>query len=769
MPTGQWTDPFTGTVFQWENVWEQKVRHFLANQLVRFIQKKQSNGANGLANDCARFWKHYYELIFPLRFGKGISEDTQELFAQDLFSIPDSQQVILEWSSDGCRESFIDGTKLPPILNSQTDLNALMADHHLSCAALLNVSLRSNQNFNNKLIDEVRLGVLLHELVTEDGIIQILENYPLGLELAQYLDGKISDCPSALQEFDQLIQAVHKNDFTVSTENYEIFIVGVAAQRIKQYVFESAGLNEIRGASALLDDCVSSLALTVSQEIGPEVVLQSVASTLTFLAPSDANQKGESWTECLKRYFHNRTRSAFVAAASAKVSLNRLSQAYAEVMRDYFSAIETDRNLARTPLYESLPFEKRCEFCFTRAAEGFTQVPSDSAEETYKAVCRPCITKRNFGQKQRIVQQRNLFKWLNVDPTVLGIGLPEREHNSQQRNKLYTQDLSSLIPDKAAHKHIAMIYGDGSNFGPIVKNLKSLAQALHWTHRAEKVAMAAAAIALGKAIQESAGLLEADYTNQPPLDCLPYQILAIGGDDLSLFVWGSVSLRFCQVFLELTDLEFKIGNGERIVDKNKPICFGLGALICDEKAPVKRVVEFTETGLLKWAKKAVPMYKNGTMAFILASNAEQIPGDLEQYQKQMYFSHSHDASACLTLRPLTSKELNVLLDCAVQLKRNNHSGRLQRLVEAFVDRPLLPALLHYIYQHERNGKARTEFFNILQSLNPAVFLGGSTHITRVFPAFQLNRPVTGIGNSGKNWFSPLWDLMEMIKILQARG
>jgi hypothetical protein len=771
-----WTDPFTGTVYEWESAYTQAVRQFLAEKLAeKLVQElRERPTLKDLADQAARFWKGYYELVFPLRFGKEEqSGESGFLNGSSLFT-PESDKIHLLQPQADFRTRFLDDMNKPPILSS-SDSSALISDHHLACAALLNIALRT-QGVEGDILQAVRLGVLLHELSSVEAASQLLEPYPLAKQVALFLDGQ-AGCPVELTEYKDLIQGVHEEQSDLIDESVGICVVGVAAQRIKQYVFESPGLNEIRGASELLDGCVEELAKQIGDELGPEVILQSVASTLTFLAPSENDVVSVSpWVSRLRKFFYCHTGTAFVASAALPVDLKRMLEEYSSVMGDFFDAVERDRNKAHLPHIENLPFEKRCSLCSTRPAEGVYSDP----ENQFQPICRACMRKREIGQDRRRKQQEKILKWLGIqDMTILGIREPEGpEENEKTRKRLYSQDLSSLIPDdkeqeqRIGHRYVAMIYGDGSNFGPIVKNLKSLSQALHWTHRAEKVALAAAAVAIGKATQEAASRRKNDFKNKPPLDSLPFQILAIGGDDISLFTWGSIALRFSQVFLELTDMEFAIGSGDRIVNKNKPICFGLGVLVCDEKTPVRRVVDFTSSELLKWAKKAVPHYQKGTMTFLLASTAEQIPGDLKAYQDRMYYSRSGGQSACLTLRPLTATELNKLLECASEIKKEGHTGRLQRLVAAFSDQPLLPALLHYIYQRERFKKQNQDdsFFAVMQSLDRTDFEGGSSgsasHTHQLLPANSLKRGVMGKKPENNQFFSPLWDLMEIMKILQ---
>jgi hypothetical protein len=258
--------------------------------------------------------------------------------------------------------------------------------------------------------------------------------------------------------------------------------------------------------------------------------------------------------------------------------------------------VTNDRYSTELPLVESLPFELRCALCRKRAAEGWY----DTVEGGSTPACRVCFTKRHMGREERSAKVKDVLDWLRLEPRALGV---------QGRNpKAYTaHDLEQLIPANVAYKRLGVIYGDGNNFGAIVEKLSSLGLSLQWTHRVEKATRAAAALALVRSTQEAAEAHE--------LAKLPFQVLALGGDDLSLITWGSIALRFCEQFLILTDLEFQSGNGTRL--GNKQLSFSLGALLCGETAPVRHTVDFAENELLKWAKRVVRQQNQGNIAFLL--------------------------------------------------------------------------------------------------------------------------------------------------------
>jgi hypothetical protein len=256
------------------------------------------------ANAVAEWWQtDYYERVFPLRFGRqsqeAFSEGTPLKYVKSngTLALPDS----VEW-----RTAFLDGLRLPPILPAETQPDVgnpylLAADHHLATAALLNVCLR-RAGVSDDVLHEARMGALLHELIDLPAVRDALQGLPLATALAQYLKGETADCPDALRPHRAMLDAIHSGQAPASLEGYPFCLVGLAAQRIKQYVFETPGLPEIRGASLILDAVVHQAAEEVAEAIGRECILQRVASTLIFLAPEPAD-----WEPRLKRRFYAAT------------------------------------------------------------------------------------------------------------------------------------------------------------------------------------------------------------------------------------------------------------------------------------------------------------------------------------------------------------------------------------------------------------------------------------------------------------------------------
>lgn len=744
-------DAFTGVIYEMGNRWLKAVRKEVADSIAPRLQE----GTEAAADAVASFWRDdYYERLFPLRFGR--STDEGGLYTHvDLFS--GAGRVDLEAMADQPqRKRFLDGDKLPPILPAinEGETHELLADRVLTQAALVNVLLRQ-AGATPEVLHQARLACLTYPLL--EYLQEPLRAQPDEvMTLAHFLQGESEELPSKVAH--AVMEAVRDLQ---GFGDRSVWLVLVAAQRIKRYVFETPGLNEIRGASTLLDDLTEKTKEVVSKALGPEVVLRAVGSTLLFLAPT--KEEANRWVEGLRRAFYEATGTAFVAATQVKVPVHDLVASYQQAVGEAFAALEQDRAKARQPLYEALPFEARCQICRIRPAEGWITMPGET--EGVPA-CRVCWTKRRAGLPERAEKARQMLNWLGLsNPRSLGVkGEEPKEYVAQSLGM--EDEEQGFIPSGARRPLIATIYGDGNNFGAVGQELNSIAMGLQWTQRVEKTTRAAAALALARATQETARDRGWEPGQHPVLPRLPFQVLALGGDDLSLFAWAPVGLRFARDFVSLINREFQRGEAQPIVEQ--PIAFSLGMLLTDHKAAVRRTVEVAEEDLLKWAKQAFRESEltEGNVALLLAISQEQIPDDLDAYRKRTYLNRGKMLDLCLTLRPFTAEELTWLLGEAEILREQ--SGSLHRMVAPFVQSSPLVAMLHYVYQRGRFDKQLDHWLKALETSERPPSLQGLRYPAA--PRSRLDdRCPFGLKPEQDGWlvwFTPLWDLLELVKVLE---
>lgn len=770
-----WQDNITGTHYYCSDSWLQHVRTQLAAAIR--VEMENSRSQQDAANRVARYWRNqYYRLLFPLRFGR--MRDEQGLFTMSQ-RINATEKVLLD-GEHPLRQVFLDGSGWPPVWPDPELGNQgwLRVDRLLIETALLNIIARQTGQLDDATVTRLRLAALI---------------YPLRQELASapWLDDQVQQWVKLLNnrtttgiahQQETILPRLKRVLDSVSPTNtsglgkMQVGLVLVAAQRIKQYVFDTPGLNEIRGGSTILDRATDDLVDLVEGEIGPEVILRAGGATLLFLAPADRGLT--EWPSRLRRKFFVETKAAFPAAGQISVSIETLLHNFSGAVSQIFSTMGEDRAQAALPRFTTYPFETRCTLCQSRAAYDWEEV-----NDIQQPICEVCKTKRQIGQAERRDKVWDILVDLGItdydDPNVrldvLGI-------KGATRKAWLAQDLDGLIHQRVRRRLIGVVYGDGNNFGAVQINMKDMALNLQWAARLENTTRAAVALALGCATQKAAQQYGWQPGGAPILDKLPFQVLALGGDDLSLFAWGPVAIHFADAFTRFTDLEFKVCQAESDI-KRPSLNFSLGVLLTDEKTPVRKSVYFTESALLKWAKQAnkTRCLTCGTITMLYAEKADKVPADLETYRKELYLiGRGRQFQLCATLRPYTAAELTALLQVADKIVKERYLGRLERLVSAFYGarEGAFAGMLHYAYQKGRFSddgwiaKIERELVDALSThvsptISPLLINYTSTTIADLPPTpfgIELPKPKEG-ERSPIVHFSPLWDLLELAKLI----
>lgn len=762
MSPATWRDPLTGAAYHASDGWLERVRRHLAAQLVHRVREREVATA---ALRVAQFWsREYLSHLFPLRFGLSVEESNPR---PALFAHPTDRIDLAAYLPVPLRILPLDSDAVPPIYPDpqQGEQGWLLSDRLLTEAALLNLLLAQEPTVPDDQRHAARLAALTYPF--HDELSARLGRW--GHELVSLVGMALSGRPAALPApLDAAVRAVRERNL----DTLRVRMVMVTVKRIKHYVFETPGLNEIRGASTLLERVLGDMEEQVETEIGAELILRAGGGVLLFLAP--AQSEPEAWPQRLRRAVHARAGTAQVAAASVEVPASLLLEDYPRALATLVHAVEAERAQAPVPLLATLPFETRCVLCQERAAEGWDSAPDGGAA---RPLCRPCRSKRQVGQRERRNVVVELLDELRIQSRLTTLGVKGTVEDG------LASSLDELVPSGAKHPLIGTVYGDGNNIGAAMQQLRDMALARQWSTRLALTSRSAAALALGEATRRGAALRGWQPDSDPVLPKLPLQVLALGGDDLSLFAWAPVALYFATEFTRLTDLEFQPVEASRV-----PLTFSLGVLVSDGKTPVRKAVEVVSHDLLTWAKQAARArgYAGGTIALLASPTADGIPTDLERYRKQTFLlGAGRSLRLCTTLRPFSAAELARLLKTAEWVRTEGHLGRLQRLVATFYAsrQSALLGLLHYAYQRgryvskaPRRGRATLDQ-DWLGALEKRL-LSENTHEGSSLASPLLRYPVApsrtpfglpGTEASPLTWLSPLWDLLELAKLLGERS
>ncbi len=515
---------------------------------------------------------------------------------------------------------------------------------------------------------------------------------------------------------------------------------------IKSYVFEASSLPQIRGGSQRLVECEKRVQGYV-EEHGGETIYCSGGGFL-FEVPAD---KAEEIKRRIERIYLNHTLVATVTVvyeeapaapppapniadgwASRLVKAHQESQRAGEFARRVaFLAArlrEAKQQKQAAPFIEAFPFGKRCDICGKRVAEEEVLYP-----EEIKRVCVVCHQRHETGRKERKVWFDRFAKALNL-----------------QVQREAPQDLDELIKS-ARRPYLAFFYADGNNIGGLLQQVKN------------KQEFEALSYGLRKGTKRA--LFEALWeVCRPALEreqVWPFEILNIGGDDVTLLIQAGYAWDVAIAFLE---------RFERYVREEVEGCIGywpdawpekitasVGIAVADVKHPV-RYLEALATDLLKKAKAKVKAHRTSAINFLWLPNAIAVTKS-EAITEQYKLDDFH-----LTVRPFTlqqAQKMQTVVDVLASWPRSLR----HRWGEA-LEKGRWAALSQTLYDlaRRRSGEHREKVEKFIDALEDlaATFRAEREDETPIYLWWPTEE------NGRRIWKTPLLDALELAELRAMR-
>jgi len=367
---------------------------------------------------------------------------------------------------------------------------------------------------------------------------------------------------------------------------------------IKDFVFETSSLPQIRGGSQLLLDC-EELVKHKIKELGGEIIY-CAGGTFLFEIPADQALIARKEIE---RIYLDKTLLATVTVVYEEKPLpstsepapddgwagrlrkahehSRQAGGFARRVAFLASALREAKTQKReAPFLEAFPFGRRCEACGKRVAqEEVLRYKPEEPEERPETIslCQVCLLRHRKGLKARGKFNEEFQKF----------ALPKAKS---------PRDLEHLVKG-ARRNHIAFLYADGNDIGKLLQMVRSreeyaiLSNALK--KETEKALYEALQAVCGEALQN-------------PKGWWPFEIINIGGDDVTLLIQAGYAWEVAVEFLERFEAKVKQWVKEKLgqwpqgwPDKITASC---GIAIADVKYPA-RYLEHLATDLLKEAKR----------------------------------------------------------------------------------------------------------------------------------------------------------------------
>lgn len=470
---------------------------------------------------------------------------------------------------------------------------------------------------------------------------------------------------------------------------------------IKGFVYESSSLSDIRGGSELLVELESKVQDLLERNVEPksDLIYCSGGSFLAIVP----EEKAESLKQKIERLYLCEAKTATVTVVFSEpinrsdlekgvsphdeqvISGLRGKGVASDLLFSHFDVflnheksrrknfgewvaflssklqIEKRRKVS-SPFFPALPIHERCQACGKRPASQWDEMSGE-------LLCAVCFKKRSKGRNGRRKFVSDFASWVENH----GVKLANAE-------KRIPRDLDTLA---GADGKIAFLYADGNNMGDLLQRMRTtddyrqLSQALSEATRES----------LFKALRQTLG----DERLVNPDAFLPFEIIAIGGDDVVVIVPARYGWNLALSFLEAFETHEQI---QSLKQEHGQLTMSAGLVFADVKYPIQFTMNLAE-GLLKRAKRLARETKKSTICHLwlrvpIASE------DANVILNAIYHHRTGRQERILTARPFTLCQAKQLNEIAKELKDLPASQR--RILAEALDKGVRASLNLALYQ-----------------------------------------------------------------------
>ena len=509
-------------------------------------------------------------------------------------------------------------------------------------------------------------------------------------------------------------------------------LVSFDTDRIKEYIFATGKLREIRGASAILDELNRSDMVEKSREFHAEEIYANGGSGMFTVPEASAG----AFIQAVEKEYCLRTRTCSITSAVTDLPPGFTDQ---DAIQPYLQTVmhrlrlKKDENTSPQPLLTH-PFLRTCDSC------GEQYASQNVTEPESELLCGSCKNKRDKNKEIQIgikdiisgKAEENVAHKL----WYLLLGNLARE-GYEVTGKERPEDFDDLGEMSKPENYMALIYADGDSMGKALENLQNLDQFKQFSE------------VVDNAIYQS--VHEAVLTYLPAGDkYFPFDILMLGGDDLVMVTTAhkaiEVSMKITEQFSELTQK----GLDERLT-------LSVGIAIAHTKFPFSSLLNLADQAL-KFAKKEAVKRKRhgqetgteGLINFIVVNNSNSL--DFDSYYEETL--SDDDQNVYRTLRPYNLEDLRYIVETIRCLKRENFPrGKLKGLRDAIFQNRNQSILEGVMFLSRTKDKKHQQIFrDFLAHFAPSSF-------SPYFPWFK----------EGEDYHSPFLDLIELYDFIETQN
>lgn len=506
------------------------------------------------------------------------------------------------------------------------------------------------------------------------------------------------------------------------------------ANRIKEYVFATGRLKEIRGASQLVRCGTDGEALQRKLKLRPEQIIFAEGGSGLLVAES--KEAAADLCRRLEANYRELTKGATLTAVATPYGEPDFEAAIQRAARQLQLTKEMHQECWQS---SQTPFTALCASCGAYPAVSLYPVTTTTTER----ICRRCQAKRDASDTLRTRSQtpgEDIF----LDEAAWGrqfLAELSSEEFTRWENARLPENLSKLAELSHPNNYLAFLYADGNGLGKLVQQQKSKEGYQSLSRRIST--------ALQKALWH--GLKTHFPTPRGAKKHVPFEVIALGGDDLILVTVADQALALAVTVGRLFEQCSRTGP-----TADDGLTLSLGVVIAHPGQPILNL-EQQARKLLRSAKRAYP----GQAAIDFHIVSTPILNDLDQIRATAYTIHPNaGAQIELTGRPFTLDAMQQLLDHTWAFKQGGEQEAIPR------------NKLHALYQALFTGEdaAEQEAFFLRSRLNGRQ----QSKVDAFFAAFGIqmhtkdaNAPRLPWGRKDGDLFTPFGDLVEIYEFIHA--
>lgn len=531
-------------------------------------------------------------------------------------------------------------------------------------------------------------------------------------------------------------------------------LVSADTDRVKSYVFESARLPEVRGASALLTELNERQMATLLWDqfrLPPECLLYAAGGSALIVAPTAL---AEEIADTVQRLYLEETGTATISVVHRPTAPREWVKGIEAGAGDFGNLVKwVGYDLRRAkdsrtfyPVFAAPPYARRCDSCEVRPAEKRETDPG--GRDVF--FCHVCQCKRDRGRDQKSAYLRRFEEEFLAESAGSATPYGRCFATLRQLEKIgLAQDLQEVgrAAEGKARGYVGVIYTDGNDIGRRIETSRTPADFRTLSEELRHVTTQATFTALAR----RSLLKQVECSDGQERWIHPFEIVAIGGDDVFLIVPGDVAL---DVAVTLC--------GEFASWFHGRLTMSAGVLIMREHFPLYHARTIVES-LLKSAKKAGRKRRQGDeplpsyVDFQVVTGDASLSDDVEGYRQQFYAAGPPlRQMQQLIGRPYLLAELQRLLAVVRWAKTKQFPpSQLYQLRQAVVEHTVLWSQNWYRYQLARDDKEEEN--------------GWRQFHQRLFGTEPLSDAVAPWRHEDGRWVTPVVDVVEIFDYVRVVG